>query len=198
MRNIDSLASSYWVLYQARSPPLRVFTCTPGLSPTTSRLSWLVSSLFVYIFIFTLAGEITNVRWCELLSRRLWGVYLSHPLLSYFVLFPPSIRGPLGGEERASPSQEGGGARTRGRARLGRTRRKENPAVFSPATVFILISWRASQTWKVTHTVAHLQFTIYNFTVYNYRGNQFCSSWSNSAHLHSEYRQPSVTVFAVI
>ena len=109
MRNIDSLASSYWVLYQARSPPLRVFTCTPGLSPTTSRLSWLVSSLFVYIFIFTLAGEITNVRWCELLSRRLWGVYLSRPLLSYFLLFPPFIRGPLGGQERASPSQEEGG-----------------------------------------------------------------------------------------
>ena len=63
------------------------------------------------------------------------------PLLSYFLLFPPFIRGPLGGEERASPSQEGGGrgARTRGRARLGWTRRKENSAVHSPAIVFILV-----------------------------------------------------------
>ena len=31
------------------------------------------------------------------------------PLLSYFLLFPPFIRGPLGGQERASPSQEEGG-----------------------------------------------------------------------------------------
>ena len=29
--------------------------------------------------------------------------------LSYFLLFPPFIRGPLGGQERASPSQEEGG-----------------------------------------------------------------------------------------
>ena len=166
MRNIDSLASSYWVLYQARSPPLRVFICTPVSSPTTSRL---VSGLFVLIFIFTLAGEITNVRWCELLHGGCEGFTCRVPCWATFSRFLlPFVA--LWVERRGLRQvKRGGGACTRGRARLGRTRRKENPAVYSPATVFILISWRAFQTWKVTHTV------------YNYRGNQFCSSWFDSA-----------------
>ena len=42
--------------------------------------------------------------------------------------------------EGFAKSRGGRGARTRGRARLGWTRRKENSAVHSPATVFILVS----------------------------------------------------------
>ena len=56
-------------------------------------------------------------------------------LVSSFHLWPSGWKG-----EGFAKSRGGGGARTRGRARLGRTRRKENPAVYSPAIVFILIS----------------------------------------------------------
>ena len=166
MRNIDSLASSYWVLHQARSPHPKSLYLHPRF--ITNHFQVGIWSFCVDLHIHSCWRD-NKCPMVWTVTRRLWGVYLSRPLLSYFLSFPPSICGPLGGKERASPSQEGGGACTRGRARLGRTRRKENPAVYSPATVFILISWRASQTWKVTHTV------------YNYRGNQFCSSWFDSA-----------------
>ena len=55
-------------------------------------------------------------------------------LVSSFHLWPSGWKG------EGFAKSRGGGARTRGRARLGRTRRKENPAVYSPAIVFILIS----------------------------------------------------------
>ena len=57
-------------------------------------------------------------------------------LVSSFHPWPSGWRG-----EGFAKSRGGGrGARTRGRARLGWTRRKENSAVHSPATVFILVS----------------------------------------------------------
>ena len=57
-------------------------------------------------------------------------------IVSSFHPWPSRWRG-----EGFAKSRGGGrGARTRGRACLGWTRRKENSAVHSPATVFILVS----------------------------------------------------------
>ena len=71
---------------------------------------------------------------CEGFTCRALAELLS--IVSSFHPWPAGWRG-----EGFAKSRGGGrGARTRGRARLGRTRRKENPAVYSPATVFILIS----------------------------------------------------------